>query len=96
VKLLIILLLVGCNGCVVKPKPDDPVDPDGGTCESACATGKQLSCPTFGNDGPDEVPETADDELCADVCLDFVSSEVPVDLDCLTAAKGCDQYAGCE
>jgi hypothetical protein len=94
-KLIFAMLLVGCNACVVKPKPD-PVSIDGGTCESACDTGKQLSCPTFSNDGPDEEAGTADDELCADVCLDFVSNSVPVNLDCLTVAENCDQYASCE
>jgi hypothetical protein len=91
-----LLTLVLC-GCFFKSTPiPTPVPHDGGTCQSACDNGKQLSCATFANDGQDEIAGTADDELCADVCQDFIDKDVPIDRNCLAAAKDCEQYAACE
>jgi len=89
------LLLIFLVGCVLKPTPT-PVPHDRGTCQSACATGKQLSCPTFANAGQDGVKGNADDELCETVCQDFVDQDVPIDLKCLERAANCGVYEACE
>jgi hypothetical protein len=91
----ILVFVTACNGCVVKPKPV-PTDHDAGTCSGACFTGKQLSCPTFANTGQDGVMGNADDELCEEVCQDFVDQGVPIDLKCLERAGNCDTYGACE
>jgi hypothetical protein len=93
----LVVLLMGCNGCVIKPGPkiDEPV-PDAGTCSGACFNGKQLSCPTFANTGQDGVMGNADDELCETVCKDFVDQGVPVNLRCLELAPNCGIYEACE
>ena len=83
--------------CSVGPEEPGPVEPDGSTCENACANVIELGCDgAKGSPGEDEVFGTDDDRSCVQVCKNVTSDGfVSLDNGCVATAEDCEEVEEC-
>ncbi len=90
------MFLIGFLFSCCQPGSDiDPGDPN--DCEAACDVMKKYACDGHdGNPGPDEIPNTEDDQTCEQVCRDIVETGmVELNQDCVKNAISCEEVEQC-